>query len=591
MPEREGRAVWPSLFVCAAAGLCLAASLLAGEAFRWTAIALLAAAAAPWRAVVLPVPIAGFLVCLCGWMLLDAMFVSPAYSAEALFRPAILIAAFAALAAQGRDRTVLLYKWGVALLAVLVALGLAQHFFGFWHLGYNPLRAAATFVTPNTFAAAINLFLLPLIVVILAGRGSALVSAAALWLFAGLVATQSRGGMLALLASLLFLALCLPAHRVRRALPIAGRLVAGCAAVWLAVVGIASWTVPQVHGPGVETPSIEAWTGRATWDRAEIFATTFQLIKQQPLLGAGASMFWPAFEPVRPDVFGDKTFLFAHNDYLQIWLEYGVPGLALLLGLVAAALVAAWRSGRAASFDPLPLACGAGLASCFAHAFVDYPLYVPFTLFVVGGLLGALVRATANVELPEAPGDLSSAVRLRALSVAMAVVLLSGPVVAQIAARQGLAVLARGDAQGGIYWQSVARRVEPRNPTHYWAEAVVWRELGVESGERRYFSTSDRLLAEGIAANPPYSINLMLERARLHRRHASQLDAAASPTEILAWVEQALARAPKGTAARIEKARALANVGRREEARALADQLLRQRPDQAALQRLVAELK
>ena len=60
----------------------------------------------------------------------NALFASPAYQSESLYRPLILFGGFAAFAALGREAATRLFRAGVATLAVLVLLGLLQHFTG-----------------------------------------------------------------------------------------------------------------------------------------------------------------------------------------------------------------------------------------------------------------------------------------------------------------------------------------------------------------------------------------------------------------------------------------------------------------------------
>lgn len=556
--------------IFAAALLLLAASALAGDAYRWVAIAMLVAACAPWRA-----PPRGVLTTasalFCGWLLVNALFLTPGYSAEGLYRPIIFFAAFSAFALLAPKTSGQLFRAGLAVMAALVLLGLLQHFFAFWHIDHNGVRAAATFVTPNTFATVVNLFLLPLATVYLVSDRSPKVLALVLWLFAGLVASQSRGGMLAMFAGLGFFALCLGRRRLRDAAEPAKRLLIGGAVVWAGVVVLGKITVPLFHGDSTDVPSLDAWIGRSFWDRGEIYAIALRLILERPWLGGGANMFWPLFEPYCPEIFGDRTFLFAHNDYLQIWVEYGLPGFLLLLALGAAALRAAYAVSQREPADPLPLACGAALASCFAHAVVDFPLYVPFVLFVAGALLGALSRVAAcsgRAPVPDraaARGGPGTSVRAAVVLAGLA--LLAQPTLAQIATGHAVTVLGRGDVDRGLYWQSVARRLEPRNLVHYWAESVIWRELARESGDRGHWAKADRLLAEGIRANEPFAFNITMDRARLHRLHGDKLDNAASPHEILAWVERTVAKAPRSAIGQAELARALAFAGHEEQAR------------------------
>jgi O-antigen ligase len=601
----EGRADWPSLFVSGAALLLLVASLLTDDAYRWGAIVLLALACMP-RFELSANAVSGVVALFCGWLFLNALLLTPGYRAEGLYRPLILFGAFASFSAIGRNAGLRLFRSGVALLAILVLVGLLQHWIGFWRLSHNALRAAATFVTPNSFATAINLFLLPLAALYLTGNRSPRVYGLILWLFAGLVATQSRGGMLALFAGLLFVAVCVGWSGLRQAGRPIARLLVGGAAVWILVVAVARLLVPLMDAGGLPSldhgfwgglPSLDPWLGRVTWDRAEIYATTLRLILERPIAGAGANMFWPLFEPLKPAIFGDHTFTFAHNDYLQIWLEYGALGLALLLALGATSLAFARSTYRRTPGDPVPLACGAALASCFAHAVVDFPFYVPFILFVAGGYLGALASGAGDSLKGGAwrwsLGYISRLVtpRVRWLAVLALIAWIGQPMLAQLATGRALEVLVAGNVEGGLYWQSVARRLEPRNPSHYWTEAVIWRELAAESGDRAYWAKADALLADGIRANPPFSFLLRLERARLHRRFSQNLDHAATPVEVLAWVEEALAGAPGSFEGQVERARALAYAGRREEATRISRGLLERRPESPLARRLAEEMR
>ena len=594
MLEAKGRADWSSLFISGGALLLLAASLLTDDGYRWGAVALLALAflAQPVPAVNL---LGAVVALFCGWLFVNALFVTPGYRAEGLYRPMILLSSFAAFAAISSNCRLQLFRCGVALLAALVLLGLLQHFFGFWHLSHNPSRAAATFVTPNTFATAINLFLLPLVALYLTRDRSALTYGLILWLFAGLVASQSRGGMLALFAGLGFVALCVGWTGLKQAGRPIAQLLLGAAAVWVLVLAVAK-LLPRMHGGFGDEASLDPWIARATWDREGIYAATLALILERPLAGAGANMFWPLFEPVKPAIFGDKTFTFAHSDYLQIWLEYGALGLALFLALGATALEMARHAHRRAAADPVPLACGAALAGCFAHALVDFPFYVPFILFVAGGYLGAVASGAGDGPLSRAWHRwLGIAGRLGTPPVRWAALLallawLAQPMLASLATNRAIEVLHAGNAEAGLYWQSVARRLEPRNPAHYSAEAVIWRELATESGDRSYWAKADTLLADGIRANPPFALTIRLERARLHRRYSQFLDHPASPADIVRWVEDALAGAPGLVVGQAELARALANAGRGDEAKRIARRLLERQPDSPIVRALAAEI-
>ena len=602
MFRSEGRAAWPSLLIFGASLLLLAASIRTERWYQWAGVALLALACAPWHS--LPANLLGLAtVSYCAWQLASAIFISPVYAAEGIYQPLMFLGAFVAVANIGCERAAGLFRAGVALLAVLVLFGLLQYFQGAWHLDLgvwrhedNPVRAAATFVTPNTFATAINMFLVPLAGLYLV-HGSRRNLAFLLWLFAGLVASQSRGGMLACLAGLIYVALCLGLPALRQGKFRILHLLAGGIAVWavLTFAGSSFFAGNSLFAEdALPAPAANPWLERGTAERPEIYATTLGLIREHPVAGAGASMFFPLFESVKPAALRDGTYYYAHNDYLQVWLEFGAIGIALLLLLATVALLIAFRAQRRAPADSLPLVCGAGLATSFAHAMVDFPLYVPFVLVIAGAYLGALAAHTGG-RLPAAAAGLAGRVsgivspRIRWLLALAALLWLAQPMLAEMAVYRSIAVMERGDARDGIYWQSVARRLEPRHPAHYWAEATIWRDQAILTRNPQLAARADALYVEGALVNR-YDAAILLSRIDLHRRHPDLLAQPAPPAEVLSWAERAAALRPQSLPAQAELALTLAYAGERDRARELARLLRQQYPDSALTRRLAAEL-
>jgi len=603
----KGRAAEPSLFfVFAALLLLLAAALLPGNAYRLGAIVLLALACAPWRALPLNA-ISAVTVLYCAWLLGSAAFATPAYSAEGIYRPLILMATFASVAILSAESRIQLFRAGVALIAALVLLGLLQYLFGLWRFVDNGQRAAATFTTPNTFATAINLFLLPLAAAYLSGVGSARVLNPLLWLFAGLVASQSRGGMLAFLAGLVFIAWCIGWRALwqhpRRGLV----LVAGLAAVWCMVV-LAPSLLALFGGPDSAATSSNAGgfdivaglsgatrLGLGSPDRLEIYAETLKLIFAHPFSGAGANTFHALFEAVKPESLQSAVYVFAHNDYLQHWLEFGAPGLALLAIVVAVALVLALRAHRLAASDPLPLMCGAALASCFAHAMVDFPLYVPCILMLVGAYLGALAAhlgdtpRAARIMRRGAGAGAAISPTIRWMLALCALAWISQPLLAEVAGRNAFAELLSGRADSALYWQSVARRLEPRNGTQYWKEGVILRDQAVAAQDRALAAKADAIFSQGMIADR-YQPSNYLERARTYRLHPELFDAAEAGSKALVLTGKALLLRPRSPAVKAEHVRSLAFAGRTVEARRIVEAMQVHNPESRLARGLALEL-
>ena len=586
--QSEGGANWPSLLVSAAALSLLAGSLFLGPQYAWCGIALLVLAVRSGSALFPTGYLAAVMVPFCGWLFVDAAYVTPMYYSYSLYRPLILLAAFLALAIAGRPQAERLFRIGLALLSMLVLMGMLQLFGGFWHLEQNPQRAAATFATPNTFATAINLFLLPLAALYLTSHGTRTVLALVLWLFAGLVATESRGGMLAFVAGLGFIGVCagpswLWSRRARIASMLGGAL---------AVAGVVS--LGRALGPGAAMAELPVWAERGVADRPDYYAAALRMILDHPFLGTGANTFFPLYEIVKPELMRDRAITFVHNDYLQHWLEFGAPGILLLLLLAIGSLVLALRAWRRDPREALPLACGAALAACFAHAVVDFPLYIPFIVLVVGSHLGVLAAHLGALRAPALDWQwtrrfcATATPRIRWTLAIAALAWIAQPALADLASRRSVATLAGGNARDALYWLSVARRLEPRLPAHYWAEGMIWQGQAVESKNPALAARAEELFVAGSNASP-YDVANLLARVSLHRQHP-ELASASSPAEVLSWSARAASLRPQLLTIQGEYARTLAYAGQVEQARALARRLLVEFPEAEFARRLAAEL-
>jgi hypothetical protein len=158
-----------------------------------------------------------------------------------------------------------------------------------------------------------------------------------------------------------------------------------------------------------------------------------------------------------------------------------------------------------------------------------------------------------------------------------------------MAARRALAELGAGRAQGGLYWESVARRLEPRSGQRHWEEGVIWRDQAVESNNKLLAAKADELFADG-ARFDAFDVNNLFARVQLHRQHPQLFARAAPPQEILQWSAQALRLLPHSLAAQTEYARTLAFVGRKDEARQMARAVLARHPDSKIARRLASDI-
>lgn len=174
------------------------------------------------------------------------------------------------------------------------------------------------------------------------------------------------------------------------------------------------------------TPPARELAGRyvaASEDKRFDYWTNSSLAMHDALpWGTGAGTFrlvYPTVEPLRevaPDVVNH-----AHNDYLELLLEAGIPGIALLLAgfaLVIAAVARARRNSQSRFDRRVALAAGAGFVLIAASSLVDYPVRMD-AIAVLGGMLLGLL-------LPEPAESASSISATPFVRVAATLVLVAG---------------------------------------------------------------------------------------------------------------------------------------------------------------------
>jgi len=125
--------------------------------------------------------------------------------------------------------------------------------------------------------------------------------------------------------------------------------------------------------------------------RKQIWQETLPLIASYPLTGCGLGAYESCFLPFKK-VEPSYTVDFAHDDYLQVMAEFGIPGFALILTLALLAYATALRATAPTNTDRhLAIACTAALSAILLHSFVDFNLYLP-----ANGILAAWVAALAR---------------------------------------------------------------------------------------------------------------------------------------------------------------------------------------------------
>lgn len=110
--------------------------------------------------------------------------------------------------------------------------------------------------------------------------------------------------------------------------------------------------------------------------RVRIFETTWEAIKEGGFFGYGPGSFSEVYKIYESeDEIITRYANEAHNEYLQLWFEFGMLGLIWLCGIILWLCSQAWRLVRTNRRQSITQkACLIGLAIMAIHSFVDYPL-------------------------------------------------------------------------------------------------------------------------------------------------------------------------------------------------------------------------
>jgi len=386
---------------------------------------------------------------------------------------------------QERDRlTPFLRAVVPTALAGLVAWGIWQGTESFTGKPQGP------YMDPNTYAGVLNLLLLPVLARYLAAdlvgqaawrRGGhlALLAGAA---FAYFLAA-SRGATLAfllVLPPLLWLARNTPHFKHKLAL--------------LGVVTLTAYFAAYTVSGGLSVATRLANTlGSETSEapRILLLKSAWSMIQDHPWLGTGLGSFRDIYPRYR--LFAESTTGggWVHNDYLQLWVEAGLPMLLLLLGIAAWVAWTAWRTLRDGREDALErMGYLAAIAAVMIHALVNFLLY--FTLVTL--MLGLYLARTGHQPAAASAADGKNARAFRFLAGGY-VVILGWLMLGQVAVESLL------EGKGPVKWAvQKGYLTYPRYETAHGLSILAplvpapQANMGVELADAAFFAGGNRMM-------------------------------------------------------------------------------------------------
>ncbi|TVM19496.1 hypothetical protein DPQ33_03825 [Oceanidesulfovibrio indonesiensis] len=204
-------------------------------------------------------------------------------------------------------------------------------------------------------------------------------------LFVGLLLTGSRGGIIAFFLSLGIMAVLL---LFIKKFSVASKALAVLVTVGL-VLGLSV---------GLEQTLVRFEDEEGLHHRIDISRSVLPLVHEYAVTGAGLGNFNEAyFKHSLPRYGGRIELVYAHNDWLQIAAEAGVPGLLVAVGgfsLLLAWAFGKWRTRQDVFITSIGLGLLAGLISIGLHSFSDFNMQIPanaLTFSIAMALLAAVL--------------------------------------------------------------------------------------------------------------------------------------------------------------------------------------------------------
>ncbi|HEY0838688.1 MAG TPA: O-antigen ligase family protein [Vulgatibacter sp.] len=304
---------------------------------------------------------------------------------EALKMGLVYVSAASLLDSPARLRKV---AWAIALAACVPAYYAVYNSLNGIDLleGYRA-RWLGTFFDPNRLAMA--LVISSMILLSLRSRlVNPLARAVVLALFAlqiwAVIVTYSRGAALGLGVGLVAFVLAGRGHRAG-SLAVVGAVVVGLLALAPSRFWDRTETITSYEEDASAQGRIDAWR------------TAGNILERRPLTGVGAAAFISAWHSYSPDDAGPHPYV-AHNLFLEVAAELGLPTLAAFLALLGACLRGAWLATGERSPVRIEargiLAAGGGYLVC--QMFAGFTL--SFFLFLLLGMATASQRIARERE-------------------------------------------------------------------------------------------------------------------------------------------------------------------------------------------------
>ncbi|MBT9132306.1 MAG: hypothetical protein DDT32_00884 [Syntrophomonadaceae bacterium] len=234
--------------------------------------------------------------------------------------------------------------------------------------------------------------------------------------------------------------------------------------------------------------------------RLDYWRATWEMIKDYPVFGSGPGTFASLYAQHKIP-FAEETRM-AHNNYLQVFSEMGILGIASFLWLGVAFLKAGWRKFRESSKKTekaLLLGCYAGIITFLINSFGYFDLYIPGIatyVWIFAGVVMATRKGTKaqssrgterqrhNDKLPLSYRLKSNLLRVVALIVVFfllcsSIVMVRRPMLADRHSMEAHSYLVRGNLKRAASEVRGAIKLDPLNPVFHHQLGMIYQRGGI----------------------------------------------------------------------------------------------------------------
>ncbi|WP_126452070.1 O-antigen ligase family protein [Sulfuriflexus mobilis] len=279
----------------------------------------------------------------------------------------------------------------ISLFLIFIACALSIHaIYQQYALGLSP---SSVFINRNSLAALLNIIILLTCSRYLIAINSQKINLSTLLLAATILLmtfvsglSKSRGASLSLLialAILLFLA-AKPSNRKH--------------IMFLALVVPITLFISDIFSDAKLFSRLSSMTDieSSGANRFVIWQQAWEMIKDHPILGIGPGMFWLIYPQYRLASDSSGGY-FVHNDYMQMWLESGLPGLLLFL-LILITIGVSFIKFALNKPDRLTEAAGifCAILAVSMHSLFTFNFFITAHIIITGLFIGRLNELLSN---------------------------------------------------------------------------------------------------------------------------------------------------------------------------------------------------